>query len=338
MAGRPGLTLEQLLARTLQLPRNRAAQALNAAAPKAKPPAHAPPLPPPPPGAPGAPPPPPPPPAAATVAPKPLGLSRLMAEAPTGNRLFLRSTKVPSAAYMEPSPQPLSSTVADFATTLRTAGALGDWAAALAAFARVTKDALIPPAPLLGQLVALCARHGEFDAAMAALDGARKGWQERAHHRKVIREHTAADDADAPRPRHVQPEEIESVDVVILEHLARSELWEAALAMFERLPTRNTATYNAVVCACERGGQWEKGLALLAEMDAKVAAGDAACAPNAITFAALMAALEQAGQADAAKALLGRMPRKASQEVMSSYAELINVWGRKHGKRALRRF
>merc|ERR1711938_278624 len=82
--------------------------------------------------------------------------------------------------------------------------------------------------------------------------------------------------------------------------------WQSAVQLLESAEARygvtpNTITYNAAISACEKGGQWERALALL---DAMQAAG---VAPDTITYSAAISACEKGGQWERALALLDEM-------------------------------
>ena len=85
--------------------------------------------------------------------------------------------------------------------------------------------------------------------------------------------------------------------------------WERALALLEEMRerawSRNVISFNAAISACEKGGRWERALSLLDEMR------EAGVEPDVISFSAAISACEKGGQWERALALLDEMRRAA---------------------------
>jgi pentatricopeptide repeat protein len=199
---------------------------------------------------------------------------------------------------------------------MRVAAALGDWQAALTLLQPpvVPNTAPSPPALLdVGVMVTVCAQCDELSRALEALDAII------AHHQSIT------------------PTIREQVDVTVLDSLAKSELWTAALALFARRHTSGVSTtelFNAAIGACERSDQWEQALNLFGMMENQ----GLTRAPNAVTYALLLAALERCNKAEEAHKLSERMPKTERDRVLESYSNLINTWGKRHESRTALRF
>ena len=66
---------------------------------------------------------------------------------------------------------------------------------------------------------------------------------------------------------------------------------------------KDIITWNAVITACQKGGQWQAALLVFSEM------GETKLAPDAITFGAAIAACQTGGQWEIALQILSQMSR-----------------------------
>ncbi|RNF22378.1 uncharacterized protein Tco025E_03268 [Trypanosoma conorhini] len=157
--------------------------------------------------------------------------------------------------------------------------------------------------------------------------------------------------------------------------------WELALHFLQtRIPPeeRPVEAYNACVTACEATLEWEGALAIVRSMgpnplqslDAAVAANesdaDAASAgsipeeappsahteaeeetalatshpptPDVVTYATLISVLEQSGKDALASEVLQRLPPVEKEEITATYAALIHVWAEQKSHHRRRRF
>jgi pentatricopeptide repeat domain-containing protein 1 len=99
--------------------------------------------------------------------------------------------------------------------------------------------------------------------------------------------------------------------------------WERARAAFEEMVAAgvqpNIITYNALISAYEQGRQWERARAAFEEM---VAAG---VQPNVVTYSALISAYERGGQWERARATFEKMVAVGVQPDVQTYNPLLSM-------------
>lgn len=106
------------------------------------------------------------------------------------------------------------------------------------------------------------------------------------------------------------------------------------------------AAYNVVLTACENAREWQAALQVVRSMGSnplqgwrhdeegeetnneaeKFAPRATAPSPDVVSYAILMAVLEQSGRERVATAVLNRLPPVEREEITASYAALIYVW------------
>ena len=224
----------------------------------------------------------------------------------------LKSSLVSSGNSCEPSPHLPSMNRDNFLSALRTAAAFDDWVAALEAFESSTASgAFVPPPEVLKELVGLCIRHGKLADMSAALVQLR----ERRQQLNICPSSSIGGASD-------------NIDALLLQHLSKTEYWEAAVDLLRRIRNPCVESYNAAICACERSMQWEQALVLYTEMKSK------GVEPNAVTFAALIAVTEISGLTQQRTKIMSEIPSKSVNQIMNSYSAAINKWQkRKSGRR-----
>ncbi|RNF17067.1 hypothetical protein TcG_05907 [Trypanosoma cruzi] len=157
--------------------------------------------------------------------------------------------------------------------------------------------------------------------------------------------------------------------------------WERALHFLQtRIPPEEqpVEAYNACIAACETALEWEGALAIvrsmgpnpLQKLDSKVFSGTTGIgvasagstvegvssslgteareesvlatfpppAPDVVTYATLISVLEQSGKDALASEVLQRLPPVEKEEITASYAALIHVWSEQKYRNHRRRF
>lgn len=258
-------------------------------------------------------------------------------------------------------------TAQDLTSLLETACGVGDWETAAMAFAHAMRSSrdFVPTqrqtsvlvrcaveqgvaAALEGPLLESLAGHrplGEDQEGSAVNNGS--GEQEYAGPA------AAAGSPSAPTAaRHHAASELISAYV-------QSDQWEPALRVFAvaastASPRAPLPAYlcNAAAQACERGERWEDAIVLLNAMNAANPSAPASVErtprasapgavyerPNAATYAAVMAALEHAGRSSELKTLTAAMPGREADDIVASYAALVDTWSARHAARSMKRF
>ena len=82
--------------------------------------------------------------------------------------------------------------------------------------------------------------------------------------------------------------------------------WQRALALFQTMPEQrlvpDVVGYGAIISACEKGGQWQRALALFQTMP------EERVVPNVVIYGAIISAFEKGGEWQRALALFQTMP------------------------------
>ncbi|KAK3262832.1 hypothetical protein CYMTET_28338, partial [Cymbomonas tetramitiformis] len=81
----------------------------------------------------------------------------------------------------------------------------------------------------------------------------------------------------------------------------------------------NVITYNSLISACEKGGQWEKALEVFAGMK------KAGVEPNVITYSSLISACEKGGQWEKALEVFAGMKKAGVEPDVITYNSLISA-------------
>ena len=105
-----------------------------------------------------------------------------------------------------------------------------------------------------------------------------------------------------------------------ISQLARRERWSDAVELCASMPKPDVVTYNSVITACEKSGQWEAAEQVLKEMKA------VGVQPDVITHSALISAYEKGGQWERAKATFEEMKAAGMKPTVITYSALISAY------------
>jgi len=103
--------------------------------------------------------------------------------------------------------------------------------------------------------------------------------------------------------------------------------WRRAFRFFDELRRKeppDLATYRALLTACEKGGQWERAVALFADMVVE----ERGLRPDAECYAALISACGRGGQWQRASLFFEDMQRRGIRPTLATYNALISAFGR----------
>jgi pentatricopeptide repeat protein len=102
--------------------------------------------------------------------------------------------------------------------------------------------------------------------------------------------------------------------------------WQRALALLDEMRAKGVApdviSFSAAISACEKGGQWQRALALLEEMRAK------GVAPDVIAFSAAISACAHANQPERAMRLWDELPLVPNAVCFNAILDAVACWPR----------